>query len=31
MIFNVDVIAIREATDDELEGGASVVPPNLLH
>ena len=31
MTFKVDVIAIRDATEEELTGGASVVPPNLLH
>ena len=31
MTFKVDVVAIRDATQEELEGGASVVPPDLLH
>jgi FKBP-type peptidyl-prolyl cis-trans isomerase SlyD len=31
MTFKVDVVAIREATAEELQGGASVVPPDLLH
>jgi len=31
MKFKVDVVAIRDATDDEMQGGASVVPPDLLH
>ncbi|KPJ95345.1 MAG: peptidylprolyl isomerase [Gammaproteobacteria bacterium SG8_11] len=31
MTFNVDVIAIRDATEEELAGGPSVVPPDQLH
>ena len=31
MTFNVDVGAIRDATDEELAGGPSVAPPNQLH
>lgn len=31
MTFKVDVMAIRDASAEELADGASVVPPNLLH
>jgi FKBP-type peptidyl-prolyl cis-trans isomerase SlyD len=29
--FHVDVVAIRDATEEELTGGPSVVPPKRLH
>ena len=31
MTFKVDVVAIRDATEEEMQDGASVVPPDLLH
>ena len=31
MTFTVDVVAIRDATEEELSGGPSVAPPNQLH
>ncbi|WP_455210104.1 FKBP-type peptidyl-prolyl cis-trans isomerase [Kaarinaea lacus] len=31
MTFKVDVIAIRDATEEEIAGGPSVVLPNQLH
>ncbi len=31
MTFNVNVVAIRDATEDELAGGLSVAPPGQLH
>ena len=31
MTFNVDVVAIRDATEDELSGRSPVASPNQLH
>jgi FKBP-type peptidyl-prolyl cis-trans isomerase SlyD len=31
MTFKVDVVGIRDATEEELTGGASMVPPDQLH
>jgi FKBP-type peptidyl-prolyl cis-trans isomerase SlyD len=31
MTFKVDVVAIRDATAEELDGGASIVPPDIMH